>query len=150
MSRARLCLTCPRCARAERRRRVLRKVLGPILKAGAVYAVLGVLAVPFVRLGCVGPGDLVVFQMDRLEQAISMYRAQTGAYPTWEQGLDALADGPWVDDPGLLLDPWGYPFQYFAPSRDGEREFEIVSYGEDGRPGGAGDRATADRTNWDG
>jgi general secretion pathway protein G len=34
-------------------------------------------------------------------------------------------------------DPWGNPYLYTSPGADG-REYDIVSYGRDGKPGGEG------------
>jgi general secretion pathway protein G len=36
-------------------------------------------------------------------------------------------------------DPWGRPYVYRAPGANGE--FELVSYGRDGKPGGTGEDA---------
>lgn len=90
-----------------------------------------------------------------IEQAIEMYRMDTLAYPTTEQGLEAL-----VQQPGDLArteryrpggyvkrlpeDPWGNPYQYVYP---GERaNFDVYSLGADGRLGGEGQ--DADIGNW--
>jgi len=37
------------------------------------------------------------------------------------------------------LDPWGKPYLYKAPGEKGD--FDIVSYGKDGQPGGSGENA---------
>ena len=37
------------------------------------------------------------------------------------------------------MDPWGRPYVYRSPGAKGE--FELVSYGRDGKPGGAGEDA---------
>jgi general secretion pathway protein G len=34
-------------------------------------------------------------------------------------------------------DPWGNPYLYTSPGADG-REYDIISYGRDGKPGGEG------------
>jgi general secretion pathway protein G len=44
------------------------------------------------------------------------------------------------------LDPWGFPYKYTAPSTQGG-EFEIISFGADGTPGGEG--KNADVVSWD-
>jgi len=36
----------------------------------------------------------------------------------------------------IIPDPWGHPYVYRAPGS--KSEFEILSYGRDGQPGGAG------------
>ena len=86
-------------------------------------------------------------QIDALEKALDQYRLDTNRYPSVEQGLDALMAkpdnenawrGPYLKK-AVPMDPWGRPYVYRAPGQN--REFELVSYGRDGRPGGAGDDA---------
>ena len=91
-------------------------------------------------------------QIDAFEKAIETYRLDTGRYPTTEQGLDALVkqpageakwQGPYLKK-ALPSDPWGQAYVYKYP---GEHvDYDILSYGRDGRPGG--DAEDADITNW--
>ncbi|WP_281301332.1 MULTISPECIES: type II secretion system major pseudopilin GspG [unclassified Iodidimonas] len=90
-----------------------------------------------------------------LEQAIEMYRLDNLAYPSTEQGLEALLSAPGgLNRPEryrtggyikrLPADPWGNPYLYLYP---GERStFDVFSHGADGRPGGEGQNA--DLGNW--
>ncbi len=80
-----------------------------------------------------------------LESAAEMYRLNKLAYPSAAEGLQALAREGYVKR--LPKDPWGNPYHYAAPGRDG-RPFDISSYGADGREGGEG--KDADIGNWDG
>lgn len=91
-------------------------------------------------------------QIDALEKALHQYRLDVGSYPATEQGLIALVTRPnnearW-QGPYLSklppADPWGRPYVYKYP---GERaEFDLLSLGKDGQPGGEGE--AADITNW--
>lgn len=91
-------------------------------------------------------------QIDALEKALHQYRLDVGSYPATEQGLAALVTRPsnearW-QGPYLSklppADPWGRPYVYKYP---GDRaEFDLLSYGKDGQPGGEGE--AADITNW--
>ena len=91
-------------------------------------------------------------QIDALEKALDQYRLDVGHYPGNEQNLAALitrpANEPRWDGPYLKkkipLDPWGNPYVYKQPGEHGE--FDLQSYGSDGRPGGEGE--TADIVNW--
>lgn len=91
-------------------------------------------------------------QVDSLVKALGMFRIDVGRFPTTEEGLDALINKPadaakWLGpylEKGVPTDPWGRPFQYRTPGTKGE--FDIVSYGKDGQPGGTGD--AADVTNY--
>lgn len=86
-------------------------------------------------------------QIDAFSKALDQYRLDMGRYPTTEQGLAALNNAP--DKSGrwhgpylsktLPKDPWGNEYAYFAPGKTSD--YDIVSYGRDGRPGGQGDDA---------
>ena len=73
-----------------------------------------------------------------LEQGVEMYRLANLDYPSVDQGLQALVQGGQVRR--LPNDPWGNPYRYAAPGRQGQ-QFEIYSYGADGREGGEGENA---------
>ena len=47
--------------------------------------------------------------------------------------------GPYVDNIDDLLDPWGNRFVLLIPSQHGNADFDVVSYGADGQPGGEGE-----------
>jgi general secretion pathway protein G len=86
-------------------------------------------------------------QIDALEKALDQYRLDTGHYPSTELGLDALLKRPAAEPkwagPYLRkevpLDPWGKPYVYKAPGEKGD--FDLLSYGKDGQPGGSGENA---------
>lgn len=86
-----------------------------------------------------------------LEQAMDMYRLDMATYPNQAEGIAALKTPPaglalpqnyrsggYVKD--VPLDPWGRPYQYQVPGRDG-KPFEIFSLGADGQPGGTDQNA---------
>lgn len=91
-------------------------------------------------------------QIDGLEKALDQYRIDVGHYPRTEQGLKALNEkppseakwaGPYLKKT-LPVDPWGNPYQYRQPGEHGE--YDLLSYGKDGQPGGTGE--AEDVTNW--
>ncbi len=86
-------------------------------------------------------------QIEGLETALKLYKLDNGAYPTTEQGLQALVERPETDNAtqkwrrgGYLekgkvpKDPWGNEFVYLSPGIQGD--VDISSYGADGVPGG--------------
>ena len=75
-------------------------------------------------------------QTDSLEKALDQYRLDQRRYPTNEEGLAAI--GPYLKK-SVPNDPWGRPYVYRTPGQKGE--FELFSYGRDGKPGGSGDDA---------
>ena len=91
-------------------------------------------------------------QIELLGQALDQYRLDTGSYPTTEQGLNALVTNPGVEKwegpylkKGLPVDPWGKPYVYQYPGSHGE--YDLISYGKDGKPGGEGE--DKDVTSWE-
>ena len=89
-----------------------------------------------------------------IDSALKFYRLDNFAYPTTEQGIDALVTKP--NDPSVRnwktggyldrvpKDPWGNPYQYLNPGNNGE--IDVYTLGRDGRPGGEG--IDADIGNW--
>lgn len=87
-------------------------------------------------------------QIDAFDKTLDTYRLDVGRYPTTEEGLAALMtappsagakwNGPYLKK-GIPPDPWGNAYQYRAPGTRGE--YEIISLGKDGQPGGTGDNA---------
>jgi general secretion pathway protein G len=86
-------------------------------------------------------------QIDALEKALDQYRLDTGHYPSTELGLGALIQRPpsepkWAGPylrKEVPADPWGKPYLYRTPGE--RREFELISLGKDGQPGGSGENA---------
>jgi hypothetical protein len=83
-----------------------------------------------------------------LGTALQLLAFDTGRFPTTAEGLDALVrrpgklanwGGPYLQTPEVLLDPWGRPYIYRCPGQHGE--FDLLSYGADGKEGGVGEAA---------
>lgn len=121
-----------------------------------VLAILGLL------MGLVGPQVLnqlggaktktAALQIADLEQTLEMYKLDVGRFPNTEQGLDALVNkpagvvgwnGPYLKS-DVPLDPWNGDYVYTYPGQHGD--FDIVTYGQDGAPGGDGENA--DVSSW--
>ena len=96
-------------------------------------------------------------QIEGIETALKLYRLDNGFYPTTEQGLRALVEastiqpvprnwreGGYLEKGKVPKDPWGNDFVYLCPGTQGE--FDLLSYGADGQPGGEG--KNKDITNW--
>jgi general secretion pathway protein G len=70
-------------------------------------------------------------------EALDLYRLEKHRYPTTEESLNALK--PYLKK-DLPKDPWGHEYAYRSPGED-ERDYDIVSYGADGTPGGDGNNS---------
>jgi len=97
-------------------------------------------------------------QIRNLEPALQLYKTDNGFYPDTQQGLDALIqkptsgrlpfkyrEGGYLEQKRIPVDPWNNPYLYVCPGLHGD--FDIVSYGADGKEGGDGN--DADIRNWD-
>ena len=116
-----------------------------------ILALIGGLVLP----GIIGKAEgakvkAAASQVDRISMAVESYYLDTGSVP---ESLDQLVDepgdadgwnGPYVKK-SLLKDPWGREYEYRYPGEHGE--FDILSYGADGQPGG--DDTNADITSWE-
>ncbi len=93
-------------------------------------------------------------QISLFETALDIYRLDIGKYPTTEEGLQALRvkpddvekwDGPYLPK-DVPLDPWGNSYAYESPGEHGD--YDIISLGADGDPGGEGE--DTDIVSWKG
>jgi general secretion pathway protein G len=119
-----------------------------IMVVVVILAVLGALVVPKI-LENVDKARVTRAASDirAIETALDLYRLDNFKYPTTEQGLLALVKQP-ADPtitnyrsggylPSLPKDPWGNVYLYASPGTDG-LDYDLISYGRDGKPGGEG------------
>ena len=95
-------------------------------------------------------------QIEMLGSALDAYRLDNGQYPTTQQGLNALWEMPTIDSPAnwrgpylrkpVPLDPWATAYIYLSPGQVNLNGYDLLSYGADRKPGGAGE--DADITSW--
>ena len=97
-------------------------------------------------------------QIKNLEQTLELFHLNNGFFPTTDQGLIALIQKPtmppeprnypsggYLNSKSVPKDAWGNDFIYLCPGDQGD--YDIISYGRDGREGGDG--VDADISNWD-
>jgi general secretion pathway protein G len=91
-------------------------------------------------------------QISLFEQGIFDFRVDMDRLPDSNSGLRSLIEnvngeekwkGPYLKK--LPKDPWGHDYVYVCPGQHGD--FDIISYGSDGQPGGTGD--AADLGSWE-
>jgi general secretion pathway protein G len=84
-------------------------------------------------------------QIELFGTALDALRLDVGRYPTTEEALKALREKPSTMDlwkgpylpKEIPVDPWGRPYIYKCPGEQGE--YDLISYGLDGVPGGEGE-----------
>jgi general secretion pathway protein G len=133
-----------------------------LIELMVVIIILGILAM-WVAPKIMGrPGEArqvkALLDIQNLETALKLYKLDTGMYPTTEQSLQALVekpetgnvpkkwkDGGYLEKSRVPKDPWGNEFIYLSPGLKGD--FDIISYGLDGVPGG--EKENKDINNWE-
>lgn len=131
------------------RRREKGFTLMEMLVVLVVIGLIAAVAVPQVmRLLEGAKSKAAKIQLETVSQSLAFYQLDMGAYPTSEEGLKALWErpagrpewaGPYVRRDKQLIDPWGRPFIYRAPGRNGP--FDLITLGADGAEGGSGEDA---------
>ena len=125
-----------------------------LLELLVVLAILGLL------IGLVAPRALnllgsskekiVRIDIERLAGNLDIYKLDVGAYPTSDQGLQALIsrpqgaerwNGPYLKGDKLPEDPWAPPFVYRFPSQRPGHDYDLYSLGPSGQAGASGENA---------
>ena len=130
-----------------------------LIEIMVVVVILGILAALVVPQVMSRPDQAKVTvakgDIKAIAAALDMYKLDNFAYPSTQQGLDALVKKPsgnpqpknWNRDgylKRLPKDPWGNDYQYLSPGTQGQ--FDLYSFGADGKPGGSD--LNADIGNW--
>jgi len=71
----------------------------------------------------------------QLETLFKSHHRIMGRFPSEQEGFSVLINAKLLD--GVPVDPWGRPYVY----RYNDKHSGVVSYGEDGVPGGQGESA---------
>jgi general secretion pathway protein G len=126
----------------------------------AIIATLAAIIAPSL-FGNVGEAriDAARSQIQIMALALDAYRLDNDAFPTTDQGLDALRTFPVSGDPPknwkgpylrqvVPLDPWGHAYVLVSPGLANPNGYDLYTLGKDGKPGGDGE--DADITSWNG
>ncbi len=120
-----------------------------------ILGLLGALVGPELWKKIAGAKRKAAFtQIHEFGTTLDLYRLDVGKYPTTDQGLEVLRtnqgdvskwDGPYLKKE-VPKDPWSNAYEYKSPGENGD--YDLISYGRDGAPGGEGE--DADVVSWKG
>lgn len=125
-----------------------------LIEVMVVVVILGILATFLVPKIINRPDEARIAKVKNdikaVESSLKLYKIDNGIYPTTEQGLQALIEKPdmepiprnwkkggYLNSEEAPKDPWGREYIYRSPGDEG-RDYEIISYGADGKEGGEG------------
>lgn len=118
-----------------------------LLVALAIIVMLATFAAPQV-LKYVGKArtETARAQISAISTALELYALDNGGFPPQQAGLRALVDnvsannrwkGPYLKRAEGIIDPWGHPFRYTVPGRNGQPD--VFTLGRDNVPNGTGE-----------
>jgi general secretion pathway protein G len=121
-----------------------------------VMVIIGLLAslvyVKFVGRVGESKSNAAKAQIEIFNQALELFRLDTGRYPSTAEGLNALVVNPGIENwngpylkKAIPNDPWKRPYNYQSPGAHGD--YDLYSYGADGSPGGEGENK--DLNSWE-
>jgi len=124
-----------------------------LIELMVVIVIIGILATIVVPrfIGATDDAKVTaaIAQISSFKTALTQFKLKLGQFPTTSEGLDALVNNGkqnFLDQDSVPKDPWGNEYAYSSPGNQGH-DFEIMSFGEDGLPGGA--EYAADIVSWD-
>jgi general secretion pathway protein G len=112
-----------------------------------ILVLIAALAVPQV-LGYLGDArsQAAQVQIKNISTALEQFSLHNSGYPSEQVGLSSLVKappgapnwrGPYLKGADELIDPWGRPYRYRVPGRNGS--FDVFTLGRDDKEGGTGE-----------
>ena len=128
--------------------RAMKRKAFTLVEMMAVVVIIGILAAVIAPrfFGQVGQASKVRVKQDveMIKKAVTLYKFNTHHFPQEIRDLVNEPDGvngwegPYLEK--MPKDPWGNDYQFASPGGD-NRQFDVWSYGRDGREGGEGEDA---------
>ena len=119
-----------------------------ILVVIVILGILGTMLVPkFIDKPDEARVTKAMLDIKAIESALKIYKLENTVYPSTDQGLVSLITKTDIEpipknfkkggylEKSSMLDPWDNEFIYRSPGED-DRDYEIISYGADGKEGG--------------
>jgi len=135
-----------------------------VLLVAGILAVLAALAIPsLMGTATKAKINIAKSQIGRngaIPKGLNSYKWDMGKFPETDEGLKALFkpkdfkkedkryDGPYIEGRfEELKDPWNNPYEYRCPGQMNEDEYDLWSWGPDGKDDG-GKEGSDDIKNW--
>ena len=110
-----------------------------------IIAIMGALIAPkFMDMPKKANVTAAKTQMQNFGMALDRYMLEKNHYPSTDEGLQSLVQEGMIKK--VPNDPWGNPYIYRSPGET-DPDYEILSYGADGKEGGEG--FDADIKSWE-
>lgn len=89
----------------------------------------------------VSSDSIIAMSMDRFRRTMGRYPESLQELTTVPSAVPSGAhwDGPYINNPQLLVDPWGNAYRYAFPGKHNDFAFDLWSLGPDGAPDTADD-----------
>lgn len=122
-------------------------ILFSVIVAGAIYYLNDKLICKISRV------DKAKADLGSLHTTLKIFKLDTSRYPTNAEGLEILVKSSFsLQIPGYhkmgylkkipMYDPWNNKYHYyFYGNREGELQYDLWSYGSDGKLGGSSENA---------
>ncbi len=136
--------------RSRSRRGAAFSILELLLVLVILAILSGIVGVKFAGQSAKAKVTAAKTQLSEYKTALGLYEINVGAYPTTQQGLEALVEqpsnlddwtGPYLNADTEFKDQWGNDWQYRYPGTQNEEGFDLYSFGPDGKEGGDDDVA---------
>lgn len=113
---------------AARRRRGM-TLMEVMIVIAIILLLMGVLSFGLASMFGEAQGDAARLQIQRIDERVKLYKIKKRKAPTDLKEVFRDEEPP--------VDPWGNEY-VLRPGGGGERGYDIISYGADGREGGTG------------
>ena len=138
----------PRIMRRARRGFTIAEIIVVVIIIGVLATIVATRLLP--RIGQ-SKATVAAANANALASAIDQYRLDCGDPPAgtpasqflFQKPTDPLLaekwSGPYLKNTDGLKDPWGREFIVKFPGEKNTADFDVISYGADGQPGGEGE-----------
>jgi len=125
------------------------KTIKIILSLTIIVFLIAFISPNMVSIEEVRPHEITCSKMDSIAQALKMFKLDNGNYPSEKEGLEALIINPnpkkYPNYPNysymrkVPVDGFNKPFIYIYYKTDKDDNFQLISFGADGKYGGEGE-----------